>query len=193
MTTTTITAADATNGLVQTGGNDGTLTLRTGPSGGKVNALSFASDGTPTFLKGPLASMVRLNTTNGYGSTNTCIKRFTTTTTNQGTDITYADSATLGATLTVNTSGVYAISYTDQCNTASTIGISLNSAQLSTFVLSITAGTSLAAATSAFAGYVASVSWTGYLPAGSVIRPHGDGALTGVNPNVGTFTITRVA
>jgi hypothetical protein len=54
MTTTTITAADATNGLVQTGGNDGTLTLRTGPSGGKVNALSIDATGKGTLLVPPV-------------------------------------------------------------------------------------------------------------------------------------------
>lgn len=46
---------------------------------------------------------------NGQGSTNTEIFRFTNIETNVGGDITYADSATLGASFTINTAGVYAL------------------------------------------------------------------------------------
>lgn len=53
---------------------------------------------------------------NGYGSTNTAIRRFTNQTT-VGSDITYADSATLGATWTINTAGNYAMVYTDRLTT----------------------------------------------------------------------------
>ena len=45
MTTTLITAADATNGFIQASGNDGTLTIQSGPNGGKVNALSIDATG----------------------------------------------------------------------------------------------------------------------------------------------------
>jgi hypothetical protein len=72
-------------------------------------------------------SEVRLNTVNGFGSTNTMIRRFTNTTINTGTDITYADSATLGATFTINTAGVYAISYSDSFAASADMGLSLNS------------------------------------------------------------------
>jgi hypothetical protein len=54
MTQTIITAGDAVNGLVQAAGNDGTLVLQVGPNGAKVNALSFAIDGSPTNLKPPI-------------------------------------------------------------------------------------------------------------------------------------------
>ena len=53
MTQTIITAGDASAGLVQQGGNDGTLVLQTGAAGAKVNAVSYATDGTATLLKGP--------------------------------------------------------------------------------------------------------------------------------------------
>lgn len=46
-----IVAGAASDSLAIASGNDGALTLQTGPSGAKVNALSFTSDGTPTFLK----------------------------------------------------------------------------------------------------------------------------------------------
>jgi hypothetical protein len=45
MTQTIITAGDATNGLVQAAGNDGTLVIQTGPNGAKVNALSIDAAG----------------------------------------------------------------------------------------------------------------------------------------------------
>lgn len=137
-------------------------------------------------------SMVRLNTANGYGSTNTVIRRFTNTVTNQGSDITYADSVTLGATFTVNASGVYAVSYTDGFNVThdSGMGISLNSNQLTTNVASITASTRLAASggTSSSACHVAT---TVYCAAGDVIRAHGQ-AFTS-NSTIAQFTITRVS
>jgi hypothetical protein len=51
MTTTTLTAGGTSPDSAFLGGNDGTLLIQTGPSNGKVNALSIAADGTPTFLK----------------------------------------------------------------------------------------------------------------------------------------------
>lgn len=49
-----ITAGGAADpGIVQTGGNDGALTIQTGPAGAKVNAIALAADGTPTLVKGP--------------------------------------------------------------------------------------------------------------------------------------------
>jgi hypothetical protein len=54
MTQNIITAGDASNPIAIQGGNDGTLVLQSGLAGAKVNALSFAADGTPTFLKGPV-------------------------------------------------------------------------------------------------------------------------------------------
>jgi hypothetical protein len=48
MASTLITAGDASNGLVQTAGNDGTLVIQSGPAGAKVNAISIASNGTTT-------------------------------------------------------------------------------------------------------------------------------------------------
>jgi hypothetical protein len=138
-------------------------------------------------------SMVRLNTANGYGSTNTKIRRFTTTVTNQGSDITYADSATLGATFTINTNGVYAISYSDSFTApGGFLGLSLNSSQLTTSILTITVSTVLAITYCATnESTIATVS--AYFAAGDVIRPHTDGTAVGVYTQNLQFTITRVA
>ena len=54
MPSTLITAGDVTTSLVYTGGNDNTLTIQTGPSGGKLNALTIDGVGKATLLKTPI-------------------------------------------------------------------------------------------------------------------------------------------
>jgi hypothetical protein len=139
----------------------------------------------------PLLSMVRLNTVNGYGSTNTAIRRFTNAVTNQGADITYVDSATLGASFTINATGMYVISYTDNFNAAGVFGISLNSTQLTTGISGITAADRVCASGTPGANTENTGSAGIYLAAGAVIRPHTDGAATGVAART-QFTISRV-
>jgi len=45
-----ITAGDASNGLVVASGNDGAVVIQSGLAGAKVDALSIAADGTPTYV-----------------------------------------------------------------------------------------------------------------------------------------------
>lgn len=85
---------------------------------------------------GALPSMVRVNTANGYGSTNTRIRRFTNTVLLQGADITYVDSATLGASFTVNASGVYSVSYSECFSASNDFGVTLNTTQPTTSISS---------------------------------------------------------
>lgn len=172
-----------------------------------TTGVSLIQDGTVTTTKivdgsvtpadtqvGALPSMVRLNTAAGWGSTNTTIRRFTNVVTNQGTDITYADSATLGASFTINTNGVYAISYGDTFSTGGSNGVSLNSAQLTTGIQAITAADRLTASTTAGADQISLASTALYLPSGSVIRPHTQAGLAnGATLANSQFTITRVA
>ena len=141
----------------------------------------------------PPASCVRLNTANGYGSTNTAIRRFTTVVRNTGVDITYVDSATLGATFTINTTGIYAISYSDEFSAASWLGLSQNSSQLTTNMPYITAANVLACTTSAGSNDGCSVSWAGPLTAADVIRAHDEGTSSGSLGNACQFTITRLS
>lgn len=142
---------------------------------------------------GALPSMVRLNTANGYGSTNTMIRRFTNVVTNQGSDITYADSATLGASFTINTAGVYAISYGDVATGAANFGISRNSTQLTTAVSNITAADRMMQVTTPATDQASAMSVTAYLSAGDVIRPHTEASAAASLPQRANFTITRVA
>ncbi len=193
-----ITAGNSVSGALTTqAGNDGTLAIVVGPSGGQVNGLSLAADGTPTFVKQPqfigVPSMIRLNTANGYGSTNTKYRRFLNTVINQGSDITYADSATLSSSFTINTSGIYSISYSDVFGGISGyLGITLNDNQGATNIQSSTIANVLTINHTPAANWPGNVATTVYLPAGSVINAKTDGvAYGGTDPVL--FTITRVA
>jgi hypothetical protein len=166
-----------------------------GGTGQAGTVLPVAQGGTGgiTGFSNIVQSMVRVNTANGYGSTNITIRRFTNVVTNQGIDITYTDSATLGATFTINTNGVYAIGYSDQFTAASNMVLSLNSTQLSTQGSGINRSDILIYCSTSGASLANIANFTGYLVAGSIIRAHTDGAVTGASTNGTTFTITRVA
>lgn len=141
----------------------------------------------------PFYSMVRLNTGNGQGSTNTAIHRFLTTVTNQGSDITYADSATLGGSFTINTSGIYAVSFSGAATAVSYQAITLNCTQLSTSPVSLTnVSEVLSIGYSTAANNSTSTSWTGYLPATSIVRAQGT-VSTSLTTPAAQFTIVRVS
>jgi microcystin-dependent protein len=129
-------------------------------------------------------SSVRLQTGNGMGSSNTQVRRFSTTVTNLGSSITYTDSATLGASFTANEDGVYDISYSDAAaSAANDLVISLNATTIAT-------GSILAIerASSGGADY-ATASCSTYLVKGDVVR-----ALCGVTLTThpfATFSISK--
>jgi len=141
---------------------------------------------TPTLvLQRTFNSEVRVTGGNGHGSTNNKIRRFTTTVKNVGSDITYADSAALGATFTINTAGIYAIVYNDGANLGNSIGgLSKNSSQLTTSIQNIT-DSDILAVTHSHNGvptnnYVGETTcYIGNLVAGDIIRAHTD---AGGNP-----------
>lgn len=212
--TTTINAITLADGLERQVRFTGALTLTNGASlvlPGGANITTAAGDvatfrgyassvvrctgyqranGQPV-VGGVGQSMVRLDGANGYGSTNTRIRRFTNVVTNAGSDLTYADSAANGASFTINTSGVYAISYCDSFAGGGPLGLSLNSSQLTTDITAITAANRLAMARIANNNYGMEVSWTGYLSAGDVVRAHTNAGAVGTDPV--HFTIVRVA
>jgi hypothetical protein len=140
----------------------------------------------------PSLSYIRLNTANGYGSTNTMIRRFTNIVNNVGSDITYADSATLGATFTINASGIYSVSFGDQYNSAEYVGLSLNSTQLTTQIYSVNVANVLSMTQTSSANSQEVASATFYAAVNSVVRAHTGGAASGLNPNACQFTIARV-
>lgn len=122
-------------------------------------------------------AQLRLSTGNGHGSTNTTIRRFATIVEDRSAGyFTYADSATAGASFTINLGGLYSISYSDGASAASSrVGISRNSTQLTTSIESITNADRLQAILVA-SGLIGNVGVTVNLLPGDVIRPHTSGA-----------------
>lgn len=139
-------------------------------------------------------SEVSVNTANGHGATNNKIPRFTTVAVNQGTAITYADSAANGASFTINEDGLYELSTTaTYSGGACNFGASKNSAQLTTAITSITAANRVLSASSATSGAYNPATRTVKLVVGDVIRPHDDGTPDGASELAQNFTIIKVA
>ena len=139
-------------------------------------------------------SEVAVSGGNGNGSTNNKIRRFSTIDKNIGSDITYADSASLGNTFTINTNGVYAISYLDDWSGGpTTVGISVNTSAINTDIRSVTyAQGKRASQLVATAGQPQEAFWTGNLTAGDVVRAHNDSSPNETNVAFTMFSIVRV-
>ena len=191
-----IVTSDATGNLnIQSGGSTVVAVTSAGVAVTGTLAATGAVSGTTGTFTGAVTtplSYVRLNTANGYGSTNTVIRRFTNIVNNVGTDITYADSATLGNTFTINANGVYSVSFSDQLSAAGWIGVSINSTQLTTVIDGITVTDILTIAFTPNTNQPAACSATFYASAGAVIRAHNAGVSSGVNVKACQFTIARV-
>lgn len=133
-------------------------------------------------------SSISVNTANGYGSTLTAIRRFLNNPINIGTDITYTDSASNGASFTILTTGLYNISYSDNANQAFNMGITKNETGN---ITSAASANILAWDSGASNALSASVSCQAYLVAGDIVR-----AATDASPNSQagrtTFTISKV-
>ena len=210
---TTITAVTLTKGP-RTVIFDGALTLthhttnNNLPSAANITTVSgdraiYESDGTTVYCVAYIRASgtavvagavgdheVVVTTGNGHGSTNTKIRRYTTTQSSVGSAITYADSAGNGASFTINTAGLYAIRMTDR---SMTFGISLNSAELTTDVNSITAANRLVAVTSnATDNDVTEAFAVVSLAASDVIRPHTTVGTPSESAYNNTFSIRRI-
>lgn len=162
------------------------------------NLQIFAKQDNPTTnthwvaLSGLPLSQVRVSEITGYGATSTKIRRWATVIQNTGTDITYADSANLGGTFTINAAGTYCINYVGTADALSAVGISRNAVSLTTNITGITDSTNLASVTVGAADYLAHCSWEGFCSAGDVIRAHDNGDGVGGNAVLARLTIVRV-
>lgn len=145
----------------------------------KFHLTRHKYDGTAQVVASTGNHEVYVTTSNGYGSTNTKIPRFTTEQTNVGTAITYADSASDGAAFTIVTTGIYSMEFTGWGNGAD-YGISVNSNQLTTNIGSITAAHRVAIGVNPTSA-IAMVSAVEYLTAADVVRPHTQGTAGGGN------------
>lgn len=125
-----------------------------------------------------LQHSVRADTANGYGSTDTKIRKMTNAAVT-GTAVqcflaggASAASSVGGTEYVLTEDGEYAISYTDVFNAASRLGLSVNSAQRTTDVSAITLANCLGAQDTLGNGAHGQVTYTGYFSAGDIIRGH---------------------
>lgn len=156
------------------------------PTGGSaVNWTIFAIDQSlPAPVLVGSRAQVSVRTGNGFGSTNTKVRRFSTTDYSLGSNITYTDSSTLGGTFTVNAPGVYTACYSDgQVAGQPYIGIVVNGTALTTSVATsaparLTYAQGLRAVTrQQDTGQISqTICWTGNLNAGDIVYPQSDGA-----------------
>ncbi len=134
--------------------------------------------------------VVEVHTGNGHGSTNTKIRRFSTTMTNTGSAITYADSAGNGASFTIAQAGNYAITYSEaRTSSASRFGVTVNSAALTTNIESVAIATRKAYD---YAVPEGACSCTIRLAVGDVVRAHTDGTPDETSNKV-FFSIRKVS
>jgi len=134
-----------------------------------------------------------VHTANGYGSTNTKIRRYTTTQTSVGTAITYADSSTLGASFTINAAGFYTMTALDAGSAANSAhGISLNTTTPTTNIQIIAVGERLGYVYTALGGGANTTVITVYLSSEDIIRPHNDGTTGNIGARYCAFYIRKV-
>ena len=106
----------------------------------------------------------------GYGTTGIYARSFESTLVKVGTAITYRPDAVNGDSFVINTSGVYAVSYTDGDISSDDVGISVNLPSTSKFSTSWGTGRELCAFK--VANTAGSCSATVHLSAGAVLRAH---------------------
>jgi hypothetical protein len=128
------------------------------------------------------------------GSTNTCILTIASGTIakNIGNHITWVSSATLGDTFTTTRTGVYTFNFSSDSGTvAKNFAFSKNSTQLTTSALSINAADKLGMNLDQGTNSIVTLSWTGQLVAGDVVRIHNDAsAFTSPGTTYSTFSCT---
>lgn len=139
-------------------------------------------------------SEVFLTDGNGRGGTDTGVRRFLNTTINTGSDITYADSSTLGATFTINTTGRYCMTYSDiYIASGNGASITKNSTALTAAYPSVQSEKIGVTTSSAISG-ATMIAATSNLTSGDVIRCQSDSGFSsaGNQTIVTSFRITRV-
>lgn len=146
----------------------------------------YAQTSSPT-----LDSEVSVEGGSGYGSTGVYARTFSNVVVNLGSDITYSSDVTNGDSFTINTTGLYAIAYSDGHASGDNLGISINGAS-TTSLPSLTASRRVCFVTVINMNEACSV--VVLLSSSDVIRAHwqvGGGGGTNAQP-YSRFVITRI-
>lgn len=160
---------------------------------GQAVGFGLATEDAPGLSTLPNGEVV-VHSGNGFGSSSTTIRRFSSTPVNTGTSITYADSATDGASFTINEDGIYAMTYTDRSSSSTSFGVSNGLTTPITSAIGAVAHPNKLTIGNNQAGNFGEVSCVRRLSSGDVIRPHVALAGTFLNSNTNVmFTITQIA
>ena len=136
---------------------------------------------------------ITLRAPNGYGSTNTVFRNYSSTAEDVGSCMTPALSGTDGAKITIDTAGVYCYSVNDYHSTSDTyFAVTLNDSQGTTSILTSSATAMISPMVTADSNDGPSGS-TGckYLNATDVLRVHGDGSADATQSYI-QWQVTRV-
>ena len=199
------------------GGNSGNMTFTIGTASGTAGVFKFLksgsapsvghvwtasnADGTGYWAAPAGGSAVNSKlilttpgtTTDGWGTTNLMVRRWTVTTATTA-DLTYADSATNGMSVTVNTTGLYYMSFGDSYSGGTAfMGITVNAsgAELTgTEIYNILMPTRIAYNSSP-SGVISHATTLWHLTAGDVVRTQGVGN-SDCNGQYCTFFMVRV-
>lgn len=141
-----------------------------------------------------IESEVTVDSGNGYGSTNTKVRRYSNIRKNTGTAITYADSSTNGASFTINEAGAYSIHANDGISAgAAVIGITVNGSALTTSLTTpITYAQGLRGWAHGPSAGTSSVTVTLNLAVGDIVRPQDNGTNNNTD-SLSMFTITQIS
>jgi hypothetical protein len=128
---------------------------------------------------------IHVDTGNGYGSTATQVRRYTTTRSDTSAGLmTYADSSTNGGSITVNVAGIYSITVSDRYSaSAHNVGITINGSAGATPINTVTYAQGKRAINRGETSGRAGCSITIALAAGDVIRCHQDGVCNEATDN----------
>lgn len=138
-----------------------------------------------------ISSQLRLDTNNGFGSTDNKIPKYTNSREDFGNMFSHNHGAygTAGLEITINRSGKYSFSISHDANAVSAVGLSKNSSQLTLGVVSINVQDRLNVSSISVATQMDSNSWSGYLNKNDVVRPHTEGAAVNLAARH-NFTVT---
>lgn len=165
---------------------------------GRFSSVTLTSNFIPRWgnkLSSVVKHQVWADTANGFGSTDTKIRKFTNNPVNAGTAVQYlavggasAANSIGGGEFVFTEDGVYSITYTDNMN-GGYMGLSLNGTT-TTNVQSLTISQQLCFLTTpAVASAAGIASFTDYFSAGSIVRCHTNATAAGTNAN----TLVRVS
>lgn len=130
---------------------------------------------------------------NGFGSTATKVRRYSTAKVNTGSSLTLTQSAANGDSVTINADGMYIICVQDYSNTTANIGISVNSSSTTTAINTLTiAQGRYAVITTAGSTLVGSTCIQAYLANTDVVRPQHDATGTYAADDFAQFKIMRI-